>query len=85
MHGDAKENMVDSFFIHRNWSFFKRSILSDITKYNQHQLILDEHGSHVTLEAIKQAQEFGLYVVMLPFHIFMPRNHWMWVVSNLSR
>jgi hypothetical protein len=26
------------------------------------------HGSHVTLEAIKQAHEFGLDMVALPFH-----------------
>jgi hypothetical protein len=26
------------------------------------------HGSHVTLEAIKQAHEFGLNMVTLPFH-----------------
>lgn len=31
MQGDAKENMVNSFFIHKFLSFFKRSILSDIT------------------------------------------------------
>jgi hypothetical protein len=31
-------------------------------------LILDEYGSHVTLEAIKQAKEFGLGMITLPSH-----------------
>ncbi len=77
MHGNAKESMDDSFFIHRILSFFKRSILSDITKYNRHISILNEHGSHVTLETTKQAQEFGLDMVTLPFHILVLHNHWM--------
>ncbi len=33
-------------------------------------LILDGHGSHVTLEAIKQAQKFGLDMNILPSHTF---------------
>jgi len=35
---------------------------------NQHLLVLDGHGSHVTLEAIKHAQEFGLHMITLPSH-----------------
>jgi hypothetical protein len=31
-------------------------------------LVLDGHGSHVTLKAIKQAKEFGLDMVTLPSH-----------------
>jgi hypothetical protein len=31
-------------------------------------LILDGHDSHITLEAIKQAQEFGLNMVTFPSH-----------------
>ncbi len=31
-------------------------------------LILDGHGSHVPLEAIKQAKEFGLDMITLPSH-----------------
>jgi hypothetical protein len=27
-----------------------------------------KHGSHVTLKAIEQAKEFGLYIVTLPLH-----------------
>jgi hypothetical protein len=30
--------------------------------------ILDGHGSHVTLEVIEQAQEFGLDMITLPSH-----------------
>jgi hypothetical protein len=33
--------------------FFIRSILGGLSQHNKHLLILDGHGSHVTLEAIK--------------------------------
>jgi len=33
-----------------------------------HMFILDGHGFHVTLEAIEQAQTFGLNMVILPSH-----------------
>jgi hypothetical protein len=33
-----------------------------------HILILDGHGSHVTLKAIEQAQTLGLNMVILPSH-----------------
>jgi len=48
--------------------FFKKCIPSGISITNRHLLILDGHGSHVTLEAIKQAQAFGLDVITLPSH-----------------
>jgi hypothetical protein len=35
---------------------------------NQHLLILNGHGNHVTLEAIKQAKELGLDMITLPSH-----------------
>jgi hypothetical protein len=48
--------------------FFKRSIPSKISITNRHMLILDGHGSHVALQAIEQAQEFGLDMITLPSH-----------------
>jgi hypothetical protein len=48
--------------------FFKRFIPSGISITNKHLLILDGHGSHVTIETIKQAQEFGLDMITLPSH-----------------
>jgi hypothetical protein len=50
------------------FSFFKRSILGEISLTNRHLLILDGHGSHVTLEAIEQAKEFRLDMITLPSH-----------------
>ncbi len=50
------------------FSFFKRSISRGMSQSNWHLLVLYIHGSHVTLEAIKQAHEFGLDMVTLPFH-----------------
>jgi hypothetical protein len=48
--------------------FFKRVIPSGMSITNQHLLILDSHGSHVTLEAIEQAHEFGLDMIILLAH-----------------
>jgi len=48
--------------------FFKRSISSGISLTNRHLLILDGHGSHVTLETIEQDKEFGLDMITLPSH-----------------
>jgi translation initiation factor IF-3 len=48
--------------------FFKKSIPNGISLTNRHMFILDGHGSHVTLEAIKQAQEFGLDMIILFSH-----------------
>jgi hypothetical protein len=50
--------------------FFKSSIPGEISISNKHLLILDGHGSHVTLEAIEQSSEFGLDMVTLPLHTF---------------
>jgi hypothetical protein len=56
-------------FLFKEFSFFfKRFIPSGISITNRHLLILDGHGSHVTLEAIEQAQEFGLDMITLPSH-----------------
>ncbi len=49
-------------------SFFKRFIQGGISQTNHDLLILDGHGSHITLKTIKQVQEFGLDIVTLPFH-----------------
>jgi hypothetical protein len=48
----------------------KRSITSGISITNGYLFILDGHGSHVTLEAIEQAQKFGLDMITLPSHTF---------------
>jgi hypothetical protein len=49
-------------------SFFKRSIPCGISLSNHHLLALDGHGSHVSLKAIKQAQQFVLDMIALPSH-----------------
>jgi hypothetical protein len=56
-------------------SFFKRCILNGISLTNRHLFILDGHGSHVTLEAIKQAEKFGFDMITFPSHtshVFQP-------------
>jgi hypothetical protein len=49
-------------------SFFKNLNLSGISQSNRHLLILNSHGSHGTLEAIGQAQTFGLDMITLHSH-----------------
>jgi hypothetical protein len=39
-----------------------------ISQSNRHLLILNKHGSHVTLDVIKKAREHGLDLLTLPSH-----------------
>ncbi len=48
--------------------FFKTSIPSGISLTNRRSFILDGHRSHVTLKAKKQAQTFGLYMIIFRSH-----------------
>jgi hypothetical protein len=49
-------------------NFFKKYLPNENFQTNRHLVILDGHGSHVTLEAIKQAHQFGLDMITLPSH-----------------
>jgi len=59
---------MTSFLLKELLTFFNKFILNGMSFTNQHLLVLDGHGSHVTLEAIKHAQEFGLHMITLPSH-----------------
>jgi hypothetical protein len=59
-----------TFLFNEFLSFSKRSIPSGISITNIPMLILDGHGSHLTLEAIEQVQKFGLDMIILPSHTF---------------
>jgi hypothetical protein len=54
----------------KNFYFYliKRSILNELSLTNRHLLIINGHGSHVTLEAIERAKDIGLDMITLPFH-----------------
>jgi len=43
---------MTSFLFKKFLSFFKKSVIGEISQSNQHFLILNKHGSHVMLEAI---------------------------------
>jgi len=49
-------------------SFFNWLLLGGISQTNCHLLILDGHGPHVTLDAIKQAMDFRLNIITLLSH-----------------
>jgi hypothetical protein len=77
MYGNANKGMDDKFFVQRIPFIFKDSIPSGISQTNHHLLVLDGHGSHVTLKALKQAMTFGLNMITLPSHTshaFQPLN-----------
>jgi hypothetical protein len=62
-------------FLFKDFFFSKAQYHVEISINNKHLLILDGLGSHVTLEAIEQASEFGLDMVTLlshTFHAFQP-------------
>jgi len=49
-------------------SIFKNLVLGGISHSNRYLLILNNHSSHVTLKAIRQAWTFGLNMIPLLFH-----------------
>ncbi len=59
---------MTTFLFKEFLSFFNKSIPSQMSFNNQHLLILNGHGNHVTLEAIKKANFFGLNMITLPSH-----------------
>jgi hypothetical protein len=59
---------MTTFLFKKILSVFKKSIPSRISLTSRHLLILDGHGSHVTLEAIEQTKKFGLDMIILPSH-----------------
>jgi len=53
MHVYAKKNM-DDYIPFKEWLvFFNRSMQRGNSQENHHILILDGHGSHVTMEVVK--------------------------------
>ncbi len=65
---NTKRTWMTCFMFKVFFFFFKWSILSGIFKTNRHLLIINEHGSHITLKSLKQTQAFGLNMITLPSH-----------------
>jgi hypothetical protein len=64
-----KKVRIITFLFKEFFSFFKKFVPYGIFQTNQDLLnFLDGHGSHVSLEAMKQAYLFGLDMVALPSH-----------------
>jgi len=57
-----------SFLFKKFFSFFEKFVSSGVSLTNKHVLIIDRHGSHVTLKAILQTQEMGLDMIILSSH-----------------
>jgi hypothetical protein len=53
MYGNVDKGVYDKFPLQRILSsFFKDYVLGKISQTNRHLLVLDGHGSHVTLKAL---------------------------------
>jgi hypothetical protein len=85
LHGNAKKPWMTSFLFKEIVFFFKKIVPGKVSLINRHLLVLDGHDSHVTLEAILEAQEMGLNMITLPSHtshVFQPldiyfvSSHW---------
>jgi hypothetical protein len=48
--------------------FLKKFVLGGLSFINKQLLIMDGHGSRVTLKAISQAKEINLDIITLPSH-----------------
>jgi hypothetical protein len=70
-----KKDWMTSFFFKEFRSFFKKYVPSIISFINKQLLILDGHGSNITIKAISQAQEMGLDIITLPSYTYMFPNH----------
>ncbi|MCO5606566.1 hypothetical protein L7F22_060754 [Adiantum nelumboides] len=47
---------------------FENAIMNDTGKENRHLLILDGHGSHVSLDVVAKVKTLGIDIVTLPAH-----------------
>jgi hypothetical protein len=63
-----KKTWMITFFFTKFLFLFKRSIPSGVSVTNRHLLILNGHGSHVTLETIESAKDIGLDMITLSSH-----------------
>lgn len=72
-------------FVFKKINSFSRGQFQGISLSNQHLLIIDVHGSHVTLEVIDHAQQIGLNMIMLPSYIFSLCNPHMFYASKHSK
>jgi hypothetical protein len=69
MYDNVDKRVDDKFPLQKNLSsFFKDYVLSGISQTNPHLLVLNNHKSHVTPKALKQAMAFGLNMITLPLH-----------------
>jgi hypothetical protein len=63
--------LVINLIIHLIISSSEILVPRSISQTNHHLLIINGHGSHVTLEATQQTQDFGLVIPLLtPINMF---------------
>jgi hypothetical protein len=68
MDGYAKKGMNDFFLFKEFLSFMNQYVLGGVFTTNQRLLVLNNHGSHVTIEVVEEAHKFGLDMITLTMH-----------------
>jgi hypothetical protein len=64
-----------TIYLFNHWLIFLQIYLRGFSQKNQHLLIPNGHGSHVTIEALEQTIELSLDMVTLlahTSHVFQP-------------
>jgi hypothetical protein len=62
--------LVINLIIHLIISSSEILVPRGISQTNHHLLIINGYGSHMTLKAMQHAQDFGLDMVIIPFHTY---------------
>jgi hypothetical protein len=63
-----RKTWMITFLFKKFMYLFNKSIPTGMSFNNRHSLLLDGHGSHVTLKARECAKKFGLDMITLPSH-----------------
>jgi hypothetical protein len=69
LYGNAKKTWIIIFLFKEFMFFFNKSIPGGVSFNKKHLLILNGHGSHVTLKTIEHVKIFELDMIALPSHI----------------
>jgi hypothetical protein len=68
MHGMQKKAWLITYLFKEWFIFFCSYVPKGVSKENQHFLIMDGHGFHITIQALEQAAKIRLGMVTLPTH-----------------
>jgi hypothetical protein len=68
MHGNALKTWMTTYLFKQWLVFLYKYVLRGVYQHIRHLLILDGHGSHATIQALKQISKVGLNMVTIHVH-----------------